>query len=165
MDPAIVEHRIDTWPDAIPVRQKQRPIHPAKAPAIKAQKLTSSVKLVLLNQLLILRGCPTQSPSIINKEPFAFVSTFVIWISRAQKRTTRRLSSTKLSMHVQDMRFYPSWMDSMGTIKSESALRISIRLLSLLHGGLSPTKSCPSGSRTLVPPSSVPCNTVLMTCR
>jgi len=37
MDPAIVEHHIDTWPNTYPVRQKQRPLHPAKAPAIKAE--------------------------------------------------------------------------------------------------------------------------------
>jgi hypothetical protein len=37
IDPSIVEHRIDTWPDITPVRQKQRPLHPAKASAIKAE--------------------------------------------------------------------------------------------------------------------------------
>jgi hypothetical protein len=37
IDPSIVEHRIDTWPDITPVRQKQRPLHPAKATAIKAE--------------------------------------------------------------------------------------------------------------------------------
>ena len=34
---AIIEHRIDTWPGTLPVRRKQRPIHPAKAPAIMAK--------------------------------------------------------------------------------------------------------------------------------
>jgi hypothetical protein len=37
IDPSIVEHRIDTWPDITPVCQKQRPLHPAKASAIKAE--------------------------------------------------------------------------------------------------------------------------------
>jgi hypothetical protein len=37
LDPSIVEHRIDTWPDITPVRQKQRLLHPAKASAIKAE--------------------------------------------------------------------------------------------------------------------------------
>jgi hypothetical protein len=37
LDPSIVEHRIDTWPDVTPVRQKQRPLHPSKAVAIKAE--------------------------------------------------------------------------------------------------------------------------------
>ena len=37
MDPAIVEHHINTWPDAYPIFQKQRSRHPAKAPAIKAE--------------------------------------------------------------------------------------------------------------------------------
>jgi hypothetical protein len=37
ISPSIVEHRIDTWPDITPVRQKQRPLHPAKASAIKAK--------------------------------------------------------------------------------------------------------------------------------
>jgi hypothetical protein len=37
LDPSIVEHRIDTWPDITPIRQKQRPLHPSKAVAIKAE--------------------------------------------------------------------------------------------------------------------------------
>jgi hypothetical protein len=37
INPSIVEHRIDTWPDITPVRQKQRPLHPSKAAAIKAE--------------------------------------------------------------------------------------------------------------------------------
>jgi hypothetical protein len=37
LDPSIVKHRIDTWPDITPVRQKQRPLHPSKAAAIKAE--------------------------------------------------------------------------------------------------------------------------------
>jgi hypothetical protein len=35
LDPSIVEHRIDTWPDVTPVRQKQHPLHPSKVVAIK----------------------------------------------------------------------------------------------------------------------------------
>jgi hypothetical protein len=37
LDPSIIEHHIDTWPDITPVRQKQRPLHPSKATAIKAE--------------------------------------------------------------------------------------------------------------------------------
>ena len=37
LDLAIVEHHIDTWPDAILVRQKLRPIHPSRREAIKAE--------------------------------------------------------------------------------------------------------------------------------
>jgi hypothetical protein len=37
LDPSIVEHRIDTWPDITPVRQKKHPLHPSKAAAIKAK--------------------------------------------------------------------------------------------------------------------------------
>jgi len=37
LDPSIVEHHIDTWPDASPLRQKQHPLHLAKALAIKAE--------------------------------------------------------------------------------------------------------------------------------
>ena len=37
LDPTIIEHHIDTWPDVPPVRQKQRPIHPSKLPAVKAE--------------------------------------------------------------------------------------------------------------------------------
>ena len=35
LDPSIVEHHIDTWPDVAPVRQKQWPIHPSKAATVK----------------------------------------------------------------------------------------------------------------------------------
>jgi hypothetical protein len=37
LDPSIVEHHIDTWHDVTPVRQKQCPLHPSKALAIKAE--------------------------------------------------------------------------------------------------------------------------------
>jgi hypothetical protein len=40
LDPSIVEHRIDTWPDVTPVRQKQCPLHPSKP---LTQKLLSSI--------------------------------------------------------------------------------------------------------------------------
>jgi hypothetical protein len=37
LDPSIVEHCINTWPDITPVRKKQRPLHPSKAATIKAE--------------------------------------------------------------------------------------------------------------------------------
>ena len=37
LDPSIVEHHIDTWPDVAPVCQKQRPIHPSKVATVKAE--------------------------------------------------------------------------------------------------------------------------------
>jgi hypothetical protein len=37
LDPSIVEHRINTWPDITPVRQKQCPLHPSKVAASKAK--------------------------------------------------------------------------------------------------------------------------------
>ena len=37
LDPFIVEHRINTWPDVAPVRQNQRPFHPSKVASIKAE--------------------------------------------------------------------------------------------------------------------------------
>jgi hypothetical protein len=37
LDSSIIEHRIDTWPDITPVRQKQCPLHPSKEVAIKAE--------------------------------------------------------------------------------------------------------------------------------
>ena len=37
LDPSIVEHHIDTWPDVAPVLQKQRPIHPSKVGTVKAE--------------------------------------------------------------------------------------------------------------------------------
>jgi hypothetical protein len=37
LDPSIVEHHIDTWPDITPVRRKQRPLHPSKETTIKAK--------------------------------------------------------------------------------------------------------------------------------
>jgi hypothetical protein len=42
LDPSIVEHRIDTWPDVTPVRQKKCPLHPSKAWLSKL-KLTNYV--------------------------------------------------------------------------------------------------------------------------
>jgi hypothetical protein len=37
INPSIFKHCIDTWPNITLVRQKQRPLHPAKATAIKAE--------------------------------------------------------------------------------------------------------------------------------
>ena len=37
IDPSIVTHEIKTYPDARPVRQKLRPVHPRKTAAIKAE--------------------------------------------------------------------------------------------------------------------------------
>ena len=37
LDPSIVEHHINTWPDMVPVHQNQRSIHPSKAVAVKAK--------------------------------------------------------------------------------------------------------------------------------
>jgi hypothetical protein len=52
LDPSIVEHRIDTWPDITPVRQKQRPLHPSKA----AAQLTNYACWVHLPHRLYLMG-------------------------------------------------------------------------------------------------------------
>ena len=37
LDLAIVEHHIDTWLDAPPIRQKKHPMHPTKAMSIKGK--------------------------------------------------------------------------------------------------------------------------------
>ena len=37
IDPSIVEHEIQTYPDAKPVRQKLRPVNPCKAAVVKAK--------------------------------------------------------------------------------------------------------------------------------
>ena len=37
IDPSIVEHEIQTYPNAKPIRQKLRPINPHKAVAVKAK--------------------------------------------------------------------------------------------------------------------------------
>ena len=37
LDPTIMEHHIDTWPDGPPIWQKQHLMHPAKAMAIKSE--------------------------------------------------------------------------------------------------------------------------------
>ena len=37
LDPSIVKHHIDTWPNVAPVCQKQWPIHPSKVAAVKTE--------------------------------------------------------------------------------------------------------------------------------
>ena len=37
LDPSIMEHHIDTWPNVAPVHQMQRPIHPSKIVTVKAE--------------------------------------------------------------------------------------------------------------------------------
>ena len=36
LDPSIMEHHINTWPDVAPVCQKQWPIHPSKVAMVKS---------------------------------------------------------------------------------------------------------------------------------
>jgi hypothetical protein len=43
LDPSIVEHRIDTWPDVAPVHQKQHPLHPSK---VAARSVDSSAPVI-----------------------------------------------------------------------------------------------------------------------
>ena len=35
LDPSIVEHHIDTWPNVVTMHQKQQPIHPSKVVMVK----------------------------------------------------------------------------------------------------------------------------------
>ena len=56
LDPAIVDHHINTWIDASPIHQKQRLMHPTKSLDIKAE----IDKIHLLNTHL---RSPTLSPS------------------------------------------------------------------------------------------------------
>ena len=37
LDPSIMEHHIDTWPDVAPICQKKWPIHPSKVAVVKAE--------------------------------------------------------------------------------------------------------------------------------
>ena len=37
LNPAIVEHHINTWPDANPIRQNMRPINPSRREVVKAE--------------------------------------------------------------------------------------------------------------------------------
>ena len=46
IDPSIVKHEIQTYPDAKPIQQKLRPVNPRKAVAVKAE-VEKLLKLVL----------------------------------------------------------------------------------------------------------------------
>ena len=37
LDPSIMEHHIDTWPDVAPIYQNQWPIHPFNVAAVKSE--------------------------------------------------------------------------------------------------------------------------------
>ena len=37
LDPSIMEHHIDTWPNVPPMCQRQRPIHPSKVATVKTE--------------------------------------------------------------------------------------------------------------------------------
>jgi hypothetical protein len=147
LDPSIVEHRIDTWPDVTPVHQKKHPLHPSKAVAIKA-KLTSYALLGSFTPLCIPHGFPTPSPLTKNRALFTSAPTFMISTMLVPKTTFQPLSSTKLSMTVPATRLCPSWMGSPATIKSKSIQQISIKPLLLPHGVLFLIVSCLLDSRT-----------------
>ena len=50
IDPSIVEHEIQTYPDARPIRQKLRPVNPCKVAVVKAEveKLLKSGSIYLI---------------------------------------------------------------------------------------------------------------------
>ena len=62
IDPSIVEHEIQTYPDAKPVRQKLRPINPRKVAAVKAEvekllKASFVYPIALTESCIQLRSC------------------------------------------------------------------------------------------------------------
>lgn len=77
LDPTIIEQHIDTWPDALPIRQKQCPIHIANAMAIKA-KIDKLWKYEFIFHIDTLPGSPI--PSLLPKNSELFMSAWIFVI-------------------------------------------------------------------------------------
>jgi hypothetical protein len=135
LDPSIVEHRIDTWPDITPVRQKQRPLHPSKVAAIKAEidKLRTAGFIYP-----IAYTSWVSNPVPVDKKQ----GTIAILTMHVPKTTSQRPSSIKLSTTAPATRPSPSWMDSRAITKFRYTQQISIKLHSLPRGVLSHIVSC-----------------------
>jgi hypothetical protein len=74
LDPTIVEHRIDTWPDVAPVAKRNTPFT-LPNPWRSKLRSTNSVQLASYTPLHTHPGFPTMFWSIKNKAPFAFALT------------------------------------------------------------------------------------------
>jgi hypothetical protein len=141
LDPSIVEHRINTWPDITPVHQKQRLLHPSKSMAIKVE--IDKLRVVeFIYPSPIPHGFPTLYPLTKNRALSTFARTFTISIMRVPKTTFQHLSSIKLSTTAQATRFYPLWIDSLVIIKFKFTPSISIKPHSLPCGVLFHIVSC-----------------------
>jgi hypothetical protein len=136
IDPEIVIHEIKTYPDAKPVRQRLRPVHPRKEAAIKleVEKLLKDgfiypVALTYLVSNLVL---------IDKKQGTIRVCVLIIGIliKLVQKTTFLPLLSIKLSMTTSGVKSFLLWMVSLVIIKLTSFPRINIRLLLFVLGVL-----------------------------
>jgi hypothetical protein len=153
--PSIIKHHIDTWPDITHVRQKQRPLHPSKLAAIKAE-IDKLCVVGFIYPIAYMSWVSNPVPVNKNRALFTTALTFMISTMLVPKTTSLPLSPTKLSMTVQAMRLYPSWMVSLAKIKSRSIQQISIRPHSLPHGVLFLIMSCLLDLRTQVRHSNGP---------
>jgi hypothetical protein len=98
LDPSIVEHRIDTWPDITPVHQKNNVhyTHPKQRPS--RPRLTNYALLGSSTPSPIRHGSPTPSLLTKNRALSMSVRTFTISITPVPKTTFQCPLSTKLSM-------------------------------------------------------------------
>ena len=94
LDPSIVEHHIDTWPDVAPIHQKQWPIHPSKVAMVKAEieKLhTAGFIYPIAYTTWVSNLVP------VNKKQgtFMFAQTFTISMGHVPKTTSPHRSLTR----------------------------------------------------------------------
>ena len=71
LNPSIMEHHIDTWPNVAPIRQKQRPIHPSKLAAVKA-KIEKLHIIGFIYPIAYITWVSNPIPMNKNKVPFMF---------------------------------------------------------------------------------------------
>jgi hypothetical protein len=78
LDPSIIEHHIDTWPDVSPVHQNQRPLCPSKFMAIKA-KIDKLCSVGFIYPIVYTSW--VSNPVLVHKKRALFMSTQTCTIS------------------------------------------------------------------------------------
>ena len=127
LDPSIMEHHINTWTDVAPICQKQRPIHPSKVAAVKAE--IKNLRTISFIYPIAYTTWVSNPVPVNKKEDTIHVCTkFRDLNGDVPKTTSQHPSLIRLSMHASDMKSFPSWTGFLDITKSISRKKIITRV-------------------------------------
>ena len=115
IDPRIVEHEINTYPNAKPIRQRLCAVNPRKAPAIKAE-IGKLLKSGFIYPIPLTEWASNPIPVDKKQGAICICTNFKFWMS------------------VREARYSPSWTVFLDIIRFISNLRINIKLHLFVFG-------------------------------